>query len=358
MLSFITILKIAHLMGVIMGLGGAFIADALILTKAVRQPIEKHFIQTIKFLSHIVFTGLVLLWVTGIALAYEKMIATPEFFGSMKFWAKVTIVCVLTLNGVVVHNIVLKYIEKQEDKKLFSSDTRRYMLPFALVAAVSSVSWFIPLIMGKAGEWTYTYSYSTFIIGYLTAVLFVWAGAYCILKAIDLEPVIREIIETSKQALSSSGGGNSSEHFAFAEIQQEKAGLQPVPSSLYASQTKAPFKNTSAQFGMEHLYNHKTMGQPLQLNYSADQLFEKQNILEPGYKNTPPETAQIPDPIIVKRQDPITNPQKPLLSHLSEWENALKTECNSEDVLNSLKSDDFFPWDIPTHAGIQSEYHH
>ena len=139
-----------------MGFGGAILADALILRGAILNPIEKKTIIAVKNLSYIVFFGLALLWLSGAILVGIRVTADPNVWMNQKIWAKVIIVAILTVNGIAVHNIALGRLEGRESQKLFSANRPYEMLGLSLIAAISSVSWLVPFVLGVATEFNFT----------------------------------------------------------------------------------------------------------------------------------------------------------------------------------------------------------
>jgi hypothetical protein len=99
--------------------------------------------------------GLVALWATGILLAIEIYQANPEFVTNEKFWVKVFIVAVLSLNGLIIHNVVLPHVVGQQGRRLFDGLGVRKRLALAAAGGVSFVSWMFPLFLGAAKELSY-----------------------------------------------------------------------------------------------------------------------------------------------------------------------------------------------------------
>ena len=66
-MDILAIVKLAHLVGLVMGLGGAMLADYTTLTRGVLRPVSPYTVHQMELLSHIVAVGLGLLWISGIA---------------------------------------------------------------------------------------------------------------------------------------------------------------------------------------------------------------------------------------------------------------------------------------------------
>jgi hypothetical protein len=147
-----TILIIAHVMALSLGLGAAVIADLTVARRALFRAISNDTIETMEFLGHLVTIGLALVWVTGIALVTEMVLAGGTILSNPKFWAKVVIVEVLTINAVAVHSVVLPAFKAQVGKRLFDGLTNAERTVMGVVGAISVTSWGFPVLLGTARE--------------------------------------------------------------------------------------------------------------------------------------------------------------------------------------------------------------
>ena len=197
----LTALKLIHLVGLMMGFGGAILADILILKRAILAPIEKHTIESVQHLSHIVLAGLGLLWVSGAALVYVRYSADPAFLMNEKVWAKVAIVAILTINGFAVHNIALSYLKSRTGRQMFNPGLPRHMIGLTFVAAVSSVSWFVPFVLGVAAEYNFTVP-AVLILGvYASMVLGAWGAFYGLARFVSVPDAVLDQQEIEQVAL-------------------------------------------------------------------------------------------------------------------------------------------------------------
>lgn len=151
-IQLVTWLKIAHLVALALALGAAVAADVLFLTRATFRPIDRTTITIADYLSSIVAGGLVGLWVTGIALAVVQAGANPAFLSNEKFWAKVFIVVLLTVNAGLIHDVVLPRVRARIERRLFDGLPLGDRVTFALAGALSAASWLYPTILGAARE--------------------------------------------------------------------------------------------------------------------------------------------------------------------------------------------------------------
>ena len=97
LISVKTVVLIGHIVGVAMGAGGATMSDTLFLTSVFDNYIDPSEYKLLKVASKIVVLGLIILCLTG---------GTFFLIGSVpgeRFWAKLTIVAIATVNGYLMH---------------------------------------------------------------------------------------------------------------------------------------------------------------------------------------------------------------------------------------------------------------
>jgi hypothetical protein len=138
----------AHWLGIIMGLGGAILADIYSVRNAVFKPISNHTVNFIHGVAKIVTTGLVLLIFSGGILLAYKVFAAPEFMLGTKIWTKLTIVFMLCVNGINLHTFVLPALESRIGKTLFSDQVSGENISHIFAGAISFVSWTAAFSLG------------------------------------------------------------------------------------------------------------------------------------------------------------------------------------------------------------------
>lgn len=169
-MEYLTILKITHLLGVIGGFGGALFTDYLMIRRGIFRPLRPEHITQIETLSRFVILGLFVLWISGAALAFELISTNQDFMLNGKFWAKVAIVSVLTINGFFIHHVVLKEAKTSVAKRLLIDTEPAMMMVLAITGSVSFMSWTTPFILGKAKEFSYVVPFDTIILTWLAAI--------------------------------------------------------------------------------------------------------------------------------------------------------------------------------------------
>ena len=75
---------------------------------------------------------------------------TPEKLANPKIWAKVSIVVILTINGVLLHHYVLPVLQENIGKNLLNAVSRKARNWMLLVGSVSFVSWVFPVLLGSS----------------------------------------------------------------------------------------------------------------------------------------------------------------------------------------------------------------
>lgn len=185
-MEYMTFLKIMHLVGVMAGFGGALYTDYLMVTRGILRPLDSGTLSEIKRLTHFVTFGLFLLWISGVALTYEIIVSKPEFLTNDKFWAKVLIVCVLTVNGFFIHFYVLKEAESSLNKRLLIDSSLKAVIILAVSGSISFVSWVTPFILGKAPEFSYVVPFGLIVTLWLMAIMTSSAGVLMLVALQDM----------------------------------------------------------------------------------------------------------------------------------------------------------------------------
>ncbi len=184
-LSLFTLLKITHLVGLIMGLGGAILADYTIFTRGVIRPVSPFTIHQTEFLSRVVSAGLAILWITGFALIWINLIDHPQYLTNQKLWAKIAIVILLTFNGVLVHRYILPILRRSIGYRLFADMRSKYVVVLTLLGSLSIVSWTVPFVLGNASELNYVTPVWKILCVYAICVLAVWFTMFAVMSSIS-----------------------------------------------------------------------------------------------------------------------------------------------------------------------------
>lgn len=169
---------IFHLFGVAIGAGGAYMSDIMFFSSIKDEKISATEMRFLKMASKFVWFGIAVLVLSGIGLFFTDMDAYLE---SSKFLAKVTIVTIIAINGIVFHGMHLPRIERHVGHHFPSSDEFMRHRPLLLVSgAVSFVSWTSVVILGALRSLPFDYLE---ILGFYLVIVTVAAfGALFIFK--------------------------------------------------------------------------------------------------------------------------------------------------------------------------------
>lgn len=172
-----TILTIFHLLGVALGVGGAFASDLMFFSSVKDEKVTHTEMRFLRLGSTMVWSGLLLLIVSGGLL----FLINPSFYAnSAKFLAKMTIVGVVLINGIFFHGMHLPRLIRHVGTHFPSSDEFVRKFPLLLASgAISVTSWISALILGVLRN--VPYGYLT-IIGVYVLIIVIAIGVAAKLK--------------------------------------------------------------------------------------------------------------------------------------------------------------------------------
>jgi len=141
-----TILTIFHLLGVVIGMGAAFMTDMMFIKSTKDKIINEKEISFIALGSRMVWIGLFLIIISGISLF---ALSPEEYLNSSKFLAKMVIVAILTINGIFFHFKHLPFLRKNLNQDLTKSENfRNNSMTLFISGGISSISWLSALTLG------------------------------------------------------------------------------------------------------------------------------------------------------------------------------------------------------------------
>ena len=164
-----TLLVGLHLVGLCFGLGATTMLDFWILRWMRWGGMPAEIGRTFHFLAKVAVVGLAMLWVSGLGFLAVYAVEEPAKLANPKIWAKVTIVAVLTLNGILLHAAVLPGVLRDVGRPVLHGLSRGRTGLFLASGAVSGVSWYAAFALGLLREFNGTVAYAT--------ILTAWAGA-------------------------------------------------------------------------------------------------------------------------------------------------------------------------------------
>ena len=168
-----SILVIAHLFGMVMGMGSAFVGDSIFFSGLKRRNFSSETIRFLKLSGKLVWFGLLIMFVTGAALFFLNV---DRYIDSSKFLLKMIVVAVIALNGLVFHLKHLKFFERFAGHDIGETEFQKRKFLIFASGGISSVSWISALILGSLRSIPYTLSQGILIYLALLAVAVFSAG--------------------------------------------------------------------------------------------------------------------------------------------------------------------------------------
>jgi hypothetical protein len=167
-----------HLIGLCFGLGGATMLDFWILRWMRWGGLPPEIARTFLFVSKVVSVGTVLLWISGLGFLALYSVESPEKLSNPKLLAKFTIVLVLTVNGLLIHALVLPSVLRDVSRPMFEGVSHLTTIVFLVSGAVSGVSWYAAFALGLMRELNGRVSTGLLLSLWLVAVITAALGAF------------------------------------------------------------------------------------------------------------------------------------------------------------------------------------
>ncbi len=101
-----------------------------------------------------------------------------------KVWAKIVVVVMLTINGILVHRYILPLVVRAKGCRLFDGVTQHQIAGLTLLGSVSLVSWSLPFVLGKAAGLNFVTPMSSILAAYLAFVLIAWLVLFSFMSCI------------------------------------------------------------------------------------------------------------------------------------------------------------------------------
>lgn len=160
LLAFLTLWQITalgHLLGAILGGGAAFTSDFVFVSTIRDGQISHDEMRFLKLISGVVWLGLGVLLLTGAGFFLQD---SQVILGSEKILAKLTIVAIILINGIIFHVLHLPRLQglAGQGREWFVSwlDSPQGRSMF-LSGAVSGVSWLSVILLGALRSVPYGY---------------------------------------------------------------------------------------------------------------------------------------------------------------------------------------------------------
>lgn len=169
-MDYMELLRVFHLIGLAFGVGGSVVADSLMGKAVLTNKIDDRQLGMMQHVGSIVTTGLIISVLSGIGFLTVYALTSPELLLNPKLWAKLTVVAILSINGIVLHKVILPFLASRLGQPLFTKQVVKQAHLTMSVGAISFVSWYTALILGSWAAFNFIYSYAL-IFGIYVAVL-------------------------------------------------------------------------------------------------------------------------------------------------------------------------------------------
>jgi len=162
-----------HILSVIIGMGGATVADLLFFNFLKDFKISKKETEVMGILSNLIMGATLLLYVTGICIYLSNI---PMYSMSPAFFSKTVVVVVLTINGVLMHAYVaprmihISFLKKEFGAKHVIHRLRG--VAFAM-GAVSFSSWYFVFFLSMLKRMLPSWVSYEHILGSYVAILII-----------------------------------------------------------------------------------------------------------------------------------------------------------------------------------------
>lgn len=175
-----TIIVYLHLLATCVALGSVLLTDHR-LWHWRHQRLDFGMLTQLAETQAIVTFALIALWISGIGLVgvgyWQDGV---HYLLNPKLWAKVSVVSLLTANGVLLHRVGFPLLQQGA----FAVLPRVGQIRLCLLGACSSTGWLFAAFLGVARPWNYTLNYlqvmACFGAALLLAVLVAITAAYLI----------------------------------------------------------------------------------------------------------------------------------------------------------------------------------
>jgi hypothetical protein len=166
---------VGHLFGIALGAGGAFISDLLFLKSVRDRRISTTEMNFLLLASYCVTGGLILLILSGAGLF---SLDSAEYLASSKFLAKITIVGIITSNGVFLHAVHIPRLRRPVGAQSVLAHEFSPRMLLLMSGVISTVSWASAIVLGAFES--IPLSYEVILGGYGVILLFGLLFAYAL----------------------------------------------------------------------------------------------------------------------------------------------------------------------------------
>lgn len=145
-----------HLIACSVAIGSIVVSDFAVVRQLISgDPYQGQDNEHLQQLQSAVTFALLALWLTGaVIIAIDVAAKGLGYFDNPKLQAKIIIVCLLTLNGVLLHNTVLPMMKKAKSLLRLTWSQAAFAL---FVGTLSAISWFYAAFLGIGRHLSWKY---------------------------------------------------------------------------------------------------------------------------------------------------------------------------------------------------------
>lgn len=160
-----TMIVYIHLIAACIAVGVIFIQD-LSLAKTRGHALPLNAINELIHAANVISLSLKVLWISGLVLVLMGFLDNPqEYLQNEKLWAKFSVVSILTLNGIALHNFSFPRVVSSSGVVGLDFFEKNLVV---LTGAVSTISWLFSCYLGVARPWNHTVEYGFVMSIYLS----------------------------------------------------------------------------------------------------------------------------------------------------------------------------------------------
>jgi uncharacterized membrane protein len=172
-----TMLVYVHLLSLAGAIGSMLIAESLIFFR--HREFSRDSYDTIHLASRTVAVSLLLLWLTGAGLVLVGYLGDPSYIQNQKIWAKVSIVLLMSINGVYIQKAFLpRLADLASGGQFIRTAVESARMRFAFAASLAG--WLITPFYGAAKFLNHGFSFGELYGLYLFAVVMIFAFSYLV----------------------------------------------------------------------------------------------------------------------------------------------------------------------------------
>jgi ATP-binding cassette, subfamily C, type I secretion system permease/ATPase len=151
-------LLVVHFAGLLLSIGSLLVLDLRLATLLFGRRVRRFDIVLVQRFAPAVKLGLILLWTSGLGLLFLSAVNAPQLLVDPKLHAKLIIVVILTINGILVEKLCLPALSRNEGRGLFGSFKRVARFQLITIAAISAVSWYFATFLALANRMHFSFA--------------------------------------------------------------------------------------------------------------------------------------------------------------------------------------------------------